>query len=107
VYCLEIAKTSLYKPSLSNDSQYILTATSDYTVIVWRMEDGSQCMTLAAHEDDVTTSLFSPKDQIILTASKDIKAILWNFETGEQLFQLIGHNLCVNCAVFSKDGNIC
>jgi len=41
VYCLEIAKTSLYKPSLSNDSQYILTATSDYTVIVWRMEDGS------------------------------------------------------------------
>jgi len=59
------------------------------------MLDGSQCMTLAAHEDDVTTSLFSPKDQIILTASKDIRAILWNFATGEQLFQLTGHNLSV------------
>jgi len=70
------------------------------------MSDGGQLKTLSGHEDEVTTSLFSPKDQIILTASKDLKAILWNFN-GEQLFQLVGHNLAVNCGVFSQDGNVC
>jgi len=71
------------------------------------MEDGTQCMDLAAHTEIVTAAVFSPKDMIILTASKDTSAIIWNFTTGAQLLTLSGHKLAINCAIMSEDGNLC
>ena len=54
----------------------------DGTVRVWNQEDRTLVVTLAAHQNDVTTAAFSPDGALLASGSGDSTVKLWNWRQG-------------------------
>lgn len=90
---------------ISVDGRLVLTRCSDYTVRIWSVSDGQCRQVLSGHEEEITSTSFSPNGRQVLTSSGDTTARLWSTSSGLCIKKLEGHSDRVISASFSADGS--
>jgi WD40 repeat protein len=90
--------------AFSPDGLRVVTASSDWTVRVWRVRDGASVAMLSGHDDEVRSAAFSPDGQSIASASADGTVRLWNAADGSTTDVLRGHAGKVVAVAFNPDG---
>lgn len=82
-----------------------LTASSDHTARMWRLNQGKgePWGAVLQHEDGVDWAEFSHDGSMVLTASADGTVAFWNVETGERMGVPIRHSGPVMRAHYSPD----
>jgi hypothetical protein len=81
-----------------------VTASEDFTAIVWETATGRQLAPALKHEEKVQTAAFSPDGKWIVTASSDKTARIWSSETGDPLTPPMRHLAPLATARFLLDG---
>jgi WD40 repeat protein len=92
----------VYRVSFSPDGLYLITASKDKTVKLWK-QDGTLVKTLSGHKDWVLDVSFSPDGKTIASASRDKTVRLWDLQ-GKTLKILQGHEDGVSSVAFTPDG---
>ena len=91
----------------SPDGQTLASSgSSDGTIQLWNVENGTHTKTLKGHTDTVRTLAFSPDGKTLVSGSKDDTLRMWDINTGRTLRQLSGHSNDINSVVFSRDGKM-
>ncbi len=78
----------VYSVVFSPDGTHILTASGDWTAIIWNAQTTNIERKLLGHRAYVATAAFSPDGKSIVTASGDGTARVWDADTGKEKFQL-------------------
>jgi hypothetical protein len=71
--------------AFSGDSRRVVTASADFTAIVWDSATSRQLAAPLKHENQVRSAAWSPDGRWIVTASADKTARVWDAENGEPL----------------------
>jgi WD40 repeat protein/transcriptional regulator with XRE-family HTH domain len=95
-----------YGPSAAYtpDGGHLLLAAGDHTVRLWDLQSGRVALTLAGHDDTVTSVAISADGKTYATASADGTAKLWDAATGKLRLTLSGHKGLVDAIALSADG---
>lgn len=64
--------------------KYMLSASDDQTINLWRTKDWEFLKTLKAHKGRVNSLAVHPTGKIALSVSIDRSAIVWNLMTGRK-----------------------
>ena len=96
--------------ALSPDGSTLVTASFDYSAVVWETKALEEQATLLGHEAAVNTAAFSADGSLLATAGDDGAILLWTKEqiaqdTAEP-FVLQGHKGKVVGLAFSSDGTM-
>lgn len=83
----------------------LLSASEDYTILVWDMASGSVLDVLDNHTDVVTGVAAIPGTDRAFSVSQDRNIILWNLTTGEPERVMTGHRALPTTVVVSSDGS--
>jgi WD40 repeat protein/ribosomal protein L40E len=91
----------------SPNGQMLASASGDQTVRVWRIQDGSTCLTLTTADlrGAGGTVAFSPDSQTIASGHWDNTIRLWRTSDGELMNTLKEHTDFVKSVAFSPDGH--
>ncbi len=92
--------------AVSTDGSRALTASFDYSIILWDLEAQSVLLELEGHDAAVNAVVFLPGDQGALSASDDGTIALWDLEDGKMLSRLEGHGGKVVAIAASPDGKL-
>ena len=92
--------------AISTDGSLALTASFDYSIILWDLADEAVLAELEGHDAAVNAVAFLPGDAKALSASDDGTLILWNLSEGEALARLEGHAGKVVAIALSPDGHL-
>lgn len=84
-------------------ARFIISGSSDCTLIVWDIQTGKQIRTLIGHSESVLNLKFDKK--FIVSCSKDKTIKVWDSKSGKLLRTLRGHRAAIN-AVQYKNGII-
>eukprot|EP01130_Rhizamoeba_saxonica_P017056 TRINITY_DN8098_c0_g1_i1.p1 TRINITY_DN8098_c0_g1~~TRINITY_DN8098_c0_g1_i1.p1 ORF type:complete len:2262 (-),score=513.74 TRINITY_DN8098_c0_g1_i1:41-6826(-) len=84
-----------------NDSNIIVTGSSECKVILWNVRSGLETMILEGHIRPVTYVEFSPRGTEIASASEDGTVIIWNAENGNIIHKIEAHRSGVNTLSWS------
>ena len=94
--------------ALSPDGKMLVTASFDYSAVVWKAKGLEEHMTLLGHEAAVNTAEFSPNGKVLATAGDDGVILLWTAaQLGQETPQpviLRGHKGKIVDLAFSHDG---
>jgi WD40 repeat protein len=82
-----------------------VTASEDFTAIVWDVATGKQLVPALQHEHRAIRS-FGPDGKWIVTASSDKTARVWNAENGDPLTPPLSHLVKLTNAIFLATGVI-
>ncbi|MDW8029965.1 MAG: hypothetical protein RMK94_16420, partial [Armatimonadota bacterium] len=82
----------------------LASGSSDRTVKLWRVSDGSEIRTLSGHTGGVLSVSFSPDGQILASGSWDGTVKLWRVSDGSEIRTLSGHTGGVLSVSLSPDG---
>ena len=91
--------------SFSPDGKILASASSDQTIKLWEVKEGTLLETLNGHKQSIWRVNFSPNGKIIASASSDKSVKLWDLN-GRELKTLNGHNSDVYDVSFNPDGKI-
>src|SRR5262249_42518850 len=119
---------AVWSAKFSRDGTKIVTASRDWTAVIWNATTGGPITRIAGHQREVRSAEFSPNGKFVITSSgalvdaTDNTARLWDAETGSQALvlgnyrsdsytrletastQRSGHQGTVWTATFSPDG---
>ena len=88
----------------------LVSASFDYSAVVWTAPQITEKSTLYAHEAAVNTARFSPDGKLLATAGDDGKIYLWKKDVlsneDPEPITLSGHKGKVVNLAFSDDGNL-
>lgn len=100
------AQVRLNWAEFSRDGEWIVTASDDHVVRLWKLGAGSEPRPrqLSGHEGIVKSAVFDSTGTRVLTASFDTTVRVWNSATGQRLLTLVPHPDAVHAAAFSPDG---
>jgi WD40 repeat protein len=90
--------------AFSPDGVLLATTSTDATMRVWRVADGSMRAVLTGHTGAVWDCAISPDGRLLATAGGDRTARLWLLATSAEVDVLKGHTDSVNACAFSPDG---
>ncbi|MEZ5934362.1 MAG: c-type cytochrome [Alphaproteobacteria bacterium] len=90
--------------AVSADGRQALTASFDYSIILWDLAAGTVRAELEGHEAAVNAVAFLPGDRQALSASDDRTLGLWDLASGERLARLEGHDGKVVAVAVAPDG---
>ncbi|XP_060095853.1 jouberin [Heteronotia binoei] len=100
----------IYDLCWSKDSQHLLTASSDGTARMWKIEaQATSAVKVFPHPSFVYTAKFHPvADYIVVTGCYDSMIRVWNAKVNEIHGQLLqefdGHRSFINTLCFDKEG---
>lgn len=77
--------------AFSPDGKWLLTGSSDATVLIHEVATGREIVRLRGHEGPVSAAEFSPDGRFVLTMSWDQTTRLWNVATGKELCRLVSY----------------
>ncbi|KAJ3328259.1 hypothetical protein HDU76_010286 [Blyttiomyces sp. JEL0837] len=86
---------------LQYDHRYIVTGSSDSTIIVWDFKTGRKLHVLEGHSYHVLDVRLN-EDRIV-SCSKDTTVKIWNLLTGKLIYNLEGHHAAVNAVHLNGD----
>lgn len=92
--------------AVSSDGRLALTASFDYSIILWDLATQSPRAELEGHDAAVNAVTFLPGDRQALSASDDGTVALWDLENGKALSRLEGHSGKVVAIAVSPDGRL-
>ena len=96
--------------ALSPDGSTLVTASFDYSSVVWRTKNLEEQATLLGHEAAVNTAAFSANGALLATAGDDGTVLLWAKEQigkdGAEPIVLQGHKGKIVDLAFSRDGTM-
>ena len=87
----------------SNDGQWLLSASSDYSARLWSVPSMRLQAVLPGHGDDVDMAVFSPDDSKIATCALDRLVRIFSMN-GQCLLTMAGHKGNVLSVSWSMDG---
>ena len=91
----------------SPDGQTLASSgSSDGTIQLWNVANGTHLGTLKGHTEMVRTLAFLPDGKILVSGSDDDTLRTWDTNTGRMLRKLSGHSNDVKSVAFSRDGKI-
>ena len=102
---LEGHTTNVWSVAWSPDGQFIASASDDSTVRVWKVDDGTEVLSLA-HPEGVLSVTFSPSGDSIISGCRDADIRVWRTADGELLRTLETHTSWIGSLAFSEDGSI-
>ena len=88
--------------SYSSDGKHLASGSSDKTVRIWDLENGTSRV-LEGHTDYVASVSYSPDGRYVASGSSDKTVRIWNLENGTSRV-LKGHTHGVQSVSFSPDG---
>ncbi|KAH3680903.1 hypothetical protein WICMUC_000046 [Wickerhamomyces mucosus] len=91
---------------ISPDGRYIATSSSDKTIKLFKLSDGSFIRSLNGHSKGISSVSWSPDSRHIASASDDKTIKIWDIEYGECIKTLRGHTYHVTCVQFNFKGNL-
>ena len=91
--------------AVSPDGRHALTASFDYSVGLWDLENAAPPRWLEGHEAAANTVAFLP-DGRALSAGDDFALLLWDLKSGQVLQRFTGHMGKIISAVPSRDGRV-
>ncbi|NXJ80964.1 AHI1 protein, partial [Trogon melanurus] len=100
----------VYDLCWSKDNQYLLTASSDGTVRMWRIEmQAASAVRVFPHPSFVYTAKYHPvADSLVVTGCYDSVIRIWNANVkeihGQLLQELDGHKSFINTLCFDAEG---
>lgn len=89
---------------ISPDDVWIISASTDMTLIVWSMATGALRMTLRGHTAAITSCAITPDGSRIISTSEDGTIRVWNAYSGSELLTLSAHEGAVTGCALSADG---
>lgn len=91
----------------SPDGQTLASSgSSDGTIQLWNVANGTHLRTLKGHTEMVRTLAFLPDDKTLVSGSDDDTLRMWDTNTGRMLRKLSGHSNDIKSMTFSRDGKI-
>jgi WD40 repeat protein len=90
--------------AVSNNTEYILTGSSDTTARLCNTQNGACVRVFTGHTQSITAVALSSDGRYALTGSQDNTVRLWNVGTGELCALLTGHQESITTVTFSPDG---
>jgi WD40 repeat protein len=91
--------------SNEQNEKRILSWSTDTTLRLWDMDNGSQIMKYDRHKDKVLGAQFNPGKDKFLSWSEDNTVRLWNLDNGSQLYEL-KHEHAVKGASFNPHATL-
>lgn len=88
--------------AISNDTNFIVTATDDTTACIWRH---GNCTRLIGHNGSINCVAISCDNRYVATGSSDNGARLWDATTGKCLAQFVGHTDSINSVDISTNNS--
>ncbi len=89
----------------SPNGRYIVSASTDFTIRIWDVENGAEIKVLRGHTDYVQWAEYSPDGQRIVSASNDGTVKIWDVKSGMAVDSIVGlSKWSVWCAGYSPDG---
>jgi WD40 repeat protein len=98
-------KDGILSAAFSPDGRRVVTASEDFTAVVWDAATGRQLIPPLKHHGHVRSARFSPDGKWILTASSDETARVWSSETGLPLSAPLCHFVPLVDAFFVRGQN--
>lgn len=89
----------------SYDSNQLLSASEDNTLILWNIDSGEAVRVLQGHTDTILAIDISPDGKTALSGGIDKSVILWDLEAGEAVTSFNGHDMWVKSVAYLEDGN--
>ena len=105
-YILDDHNGSVEDLAFSPDGKFLITASVDKTLKLWRIADGSLLSTLEGHIRSVSGVAISPLGDILASSSSDRTIRLWRVSDGEMLTALETPAGLATSPVFSPSGEI-
>lgn len=90
--------------AVSPDGTRAISASFDYRLILWRINDQSEILELDAHEAGVNAVAFRPDGRQAVSAGDDGTVRLWALDSGRLLHTFAGHGGKVPQVAVSPDG---
>jgi len=91
----------------SPDGKYVVTASKNGQVTVWKTDSDLPVQHLLGHMGEVEMACFSPGGEFVISAGVgDRTARVWSRATGKEIFPGLRHDASVYCARFSPDGRL-
>jgi toxoflavin biosynthesis protein ToxC len=87
----------------SDCGNFLLSASSDYNAMLWKVPTMEKVSLLGPHTDDVEMAIFHPTEQWIATASRDSKIRTFDFK-GHLISEFIGHSADVLSIAWLENG---
>ncbi len=95
---------SVYSIAISPDGSRVASGSSDSTIKIWDVDNGSLIHTLKGHDESVICVAYSPDGLQIISGSDDRTIKIWDTVNGAVLNTLSGHTDLVRTVAFSPDG---
>ncbi|KAI8611452.1 hypothetical protein BC830DRAFT_1141173, partial [Chytriomyces sp. MP71] len=89
--------------AISPDSSYIVSCSSDKSIIIWDRVLNEQFNKLEGHVAAVSCVAIAKDGKWIASGSHDQTVKIWNFPSGELIHTLDGHTDKINCVIISPD----
>jgi WD40 repeat protein len=91
--------------AFSNSSKWIVTGSTDNTLILWDAETLEYLHEFTGHPSMVNAVAFSPDDSRIASGGYDFTVRVWDTSNRQELLGLRGHGGVILDVAFSPDGN--
>ena len=89
--------------AFSPDNLHLVSASDDYTAIVWNVRGGRALLRLVGHVNQMRSAAYSPDGSRIATGSDDRSVKIWDASSGTCLHSLdLGERVCE--VTFTPDG---
>ncbi len=85
---------------VSPDGNWLATGDNGGEVLLWKINDGTQCFAFREHTDWVNALAFSPDSHLLATGGDDEVIYLWEVETGQRVQTLQGHRGSIHSLAF-------
>lgn len=97
---------SVWSCAISPDGKYLLSASADQTMKLWRLDTGDEVRTFVGHNAAVQACAFSPDGLLVASASGDGIVSIWDRTSGTLRQVIDAQAGAVSACTFSPDGTL-